>query len=228
MIVETISLSTCEYASTEAECIDLNCQPVKGSLCSAPQPPCNLNFNSEKINNCCLPGNDTLESDVVYLGCVSNVVCLTQCMQHIPSGDIYAIWEGCAFDSDKWRDVSTDSTCDLCFSQICPAGLGDELIDWLFVFTSFCFISATVLSVVVPSYFIILWITRKWNKKNNDAENSDFVVRTKNTSKPYIPVTRLKNGLIAIKVNQDKTIVVTPEQYQHLYEVQQTKVQKQQ
>jgi len=73
-----------------------------------------------------------------------------------------------------------------------------------------------------------LWITRKWNKKNNDAENSDFVVRTKNTSKPYIPVTRLKNGLIAIKVNQDKTIVVTPEQYQHLYEVQQTKVQKQQ
>ena len=22
-------------------------------------------------------------------------------MQHIPSGDIYAIWEGCAFDSDK-------------------------------------------------------------------------------------------------------------------------------
>merc|ERR1712137_831102 len=90
--VQVCQAATCSADLTYQECQDNNCQVVMGSRRNsngAYVPPCDLNFNNQFTEECCDP---TVASDehVHYLGCMSpGFVCMIQCMEYVPTGDIY-------------------------------------------------------------------------------------------------------------------------------------------
>merc|ERR1712137_68750 len=235
--VQVCQAATCSADLTYQECQDNNCQVVMGSRCNsngAYVPPCDLNFNNQFTEECCDP---TVASDehVHYLGCMSpGFVCMIQCMEYVPTGDIYIVWEGCGFTGGDWRDASGEHQCDTCFDDTC--GEGEGWFYWVLLI-AICMLALAALIVLGSLLFFGGYWIYQYYLYQKGSVYSPMVAsyppaeELREMSAPprraqgqnVVPVIRREDGMIVIAMADGSNRVVTPQMYQKLYHQQQVK-----
>jgi len=238
----------CQISLSESACIENGCQVIKGSRCSSSSaaPPCDLSFNNENNKECC--DSDQTDEHIHYLGCMQpGYVCMLQCMEYVPTGTLYIVWEGCATDGDDWIDVSNSGSCDACFEKICPNQVTDGWVAWVIWIVVLLLATAFVLVICMAVFALASFLRWKYNFQRGElysklvsvfdpaAEETQTTelesVQPQTQPQPQaptgrntqVPVIRRADGNVAIQMADGSVRVVTPEQYQKLYYFQNVK-----
>jgi len=173
---------------------------------------------------------------VHYLGCMSpGFVCMIQCMEYVPTGDIYIVWEGCGFTGGDWRDASGEHECDYCFDDTC--GEGEGWMYWILVIAIGMLAVAAFLTLASLIVFGVYYVYQYYQHQKGstyspmvasyppaeELREMSTPPRVNAQGQALVPVMRREDGMIVISMADGSTRVVTPQMYQKLYHRQQVK-----